>query len=102
MPRALRSGVDLWGLPGLSPSEQRTVEQGNAMAQFTVSVIRLSIELQVPAGLENPFCSRLWWLPELDQLSGLPCAQADKLHMCQFGTPWMKANADPSLELRLS
>ena len=37
MPRAMRSGVDLWGLPGLPPSEQRTVEQGNDMAQFTVS-----------------------------------------------------------------
>ena len=90
MPRALRSGVDLWCLPGLSPSEQRTVEQGNAMAQFTVSVIRLCIELQIPVGLENPLCSRLWLLPELDQLSSLPCAQRVNLHMCQFGAPWMK------------
>ena len=90
MPRALRSDVDLSGLPGLSPSEQRTVEQGNAMAQFTVSVIRLCIELQIPVGLENPLCSRLWLLPELDQLSSLPCAQRVNLHMCQFGAPWMK------------
>ena len=60
------------------------------MAQFTVSVIRLSIELQIPVGLENPLCSRLWLLPELDQLSGLPCAQRVNLHMCQFGAPWMK------------
>ena len=90
MPRALRSDVHLWGLPGLTPSEQRRVEQGNAMAQFTVSVIRLCIELQIPVGLENPLCSRLWLLPELDQLSSLPCAQRVNLHMCQFGAPWMK------------
>ena len=90
MPRALRSDVHLWGLPGLTPSEQRRVEQGNAMAQFTVSVIRLCIELQIPVGLENPLCSRLWLLPELDQLSSLPCAQRVNLHMCQFGAPWLK------------
>ena len=90
MPRALRLGVDLWGLPGLSPSEQRIVEQGNAMAQFTVSVIKLSIELQIPVGLENPLTSRLWLLPELVQLCSLPCVQQVKLHMCQFGAPWMK------------
>ena len=90
MPRALRSKEDLWGLPGLRPSEQRAVEQGNAMAQFTISVIRLCIELQIPVGLENPLTSRLWLLPELVQLCSLPCAQQVKLHMCQFGAPWMK------------
>ena len=81
MPRPLRSDAFLWGLPGLSPSEQRAVEQGNAMAQFTISVIRLCVELQIPVGLENPLTSRLWLLPELDQLSSLPCAQQVKLHM---------------------
>ena len=90
MPRPLRSDAFLWGLPGLSPSEQRAVEQGNAMAQFTISVIRLCIELQIPVGLENPLTSRLWLLPELVQLCSLPCAQQVKLHMCQFGAPWMK------------
>ena len=90
MPRALRSDVDLWGLPGLSPSEQRAVEQGNAMAQFTISVIRLCIELQNPVGFEKPLTNHLWLLPELDQLSSLPCAQRVNLHMCQFGASWMK------------
>ena len=63
---------------------------GNAMAQFTTSVIRLCIELGIPVGLETPLSSWLWQLPELETLTSLPCAQILKLHMCQFGAQWMK------------
>ena len=90
MPRALRSDEHLWGLPGLSPADQRRADMGNAMAQFTISVIRLCVELGIPVGLENPLSSRLWKLPELDALTSLPCSQIVKLHMCQFGAQWMK------------
>eukprot|EP00974_Lingulodinium_polyedra_P034936 3356096-Lingulodinium_polyedra.AAC.1 len=60
------------------------------MANFTISVIELSVQLQIPVGLENSLGSRLWLLPKMCQLSTLPCAQEVKLHMCQFGAPWMK------------
>ena len=87
MPCALRSNTDLWGLPGLSPIDQKKVDDGNAMALFTVPIIQLCIEVKIPVAVENPLTSMLWLLPEVAQLGG---AQEVKLDMCQFGTPRMK------------
>ena len=78
---ALRSNTDLWGLPGLSPIDQKKVDDGNAMALFTVSIIQLCIEVKIPVAVENPLTSMLWLLPEVAQLGG---AQEVKLGMCQF------------------
>ena len=87
MPCDLRCNTDLWGLPDLSPSDQKKVDDGNAMTLFTVSIIQLCIEAKIPVALENPLTSMIWLLPEVAQLGG---AQEVKLDMCQFGTPWMK------------
>eukprot|EP00959_Pyramimonas_sp_CCMP1952_P242037 5059550-Pyramimonas_sp.AAC.1 len=80
------------GVQFLSEAHQHKVDLGNALHMFSIAVIRLRRQHNVPVGLENPRTSIMWLAPPL-----LPLLRADdcRLHhfdQCAFGTPWRKAS----------
>ena len=89
-PPPLRSNVDVWGLSGLRPADQIKVHVGNVLAKFSCSVLFAARHMQVPAGIENPACSRLWLVPPVKRL--LACAQVSEVvtDFCQWGADWLK------------
>jgi len=57
MPSPLR-GDDantIWGLPGLSETDQARIIGGNATALFAIAVFRACLESKTPCVIENPF-----------------------------------------------
>jgi len=88
-PPPLRSDECPWGLNDLSPADRSKAEVGNALAGFSLSVLRLCRLTRVPCALENPHTSRLFLLPPYvrEFVSGVRDFVTD---YCQDGQPWRK------------
>ena len=92
-PPPLRNNTNgLFGLPNLSPSDQKKVDVGNALLLATIDLAEYCVEHNVPFAAENPASSRAWlvknWQPLFDR--GASFAYVD---YCQYGMPWKKRTA---------
>lgn len=89
--RAIRSQQWPRGIPqGLTLKESERVKQGNAVLDASLSIIRLCVELNIPAILENPKTSYLWCDPKLKRVIASSVAEAADVHQCSFGAHWKK------------
>ena len=63
---------------------------GNVLAKFSCSVLFAARHMQIPAGMENPACSRLWLIPPVKRLQS--CARVSEVvtDFCQWGADWLK------------
>ena len=86
----IRSREFPYGLPGLSDRDVERVSLGNAAALSTVRVVSWLHSRHIPWCIENPHSSKLWYLPEIESLSGAPDVCEVVLDYCQFGAPWRK------------
>lgn len=89
-PGPLRSDSCPMGIPGLSKSDQRQVALGNAMLMFSIRLIVICLALKIPFVLENPFSSRCWITPIMQQLLRVSVCKLLHLDFCCFGEPWKK------------
>lgn len=78
------------GLPGLSPSDQTKVSEGNLYMRFSVFIMHLALALYIPCTLENPARSRIWLCPPVLNLGRRRRTQRVFFEMCMFGAPWTK------------
>ena len=86
----LRSNQHLFGVPGLSPTDQAKVRLGNSTFRFTFNTIKLAIRFKIPCFLENPAQSMMWKVPRLRKLCDVPCSRLFVCDFCQFGSRWRK------------
>lgn len=89
-PGPLRSDSCPMGIPGLSKSDQRQVTLGNTMLMFSIRLIVICLALKIPFVLENPFSSRCWITPIMQQLLRVSVCKLLHLDFCCFGEPWKK------------
>ena len=89
-PGPLRSDSCPMGLPGLSKSDQRQVTLGNAMLMFSIRLILICLALRIPFILENPYSSRCWITPIMQQVLRVAACKLIRLDFCCFGEPWKK------------
>jgi hypothetical protein len=89
---SFRSQGNVWGeLASLSPKAQEKVRQGNAHARFTARILEeIDGQPLAAGGVENPFGSVLWKLPELQALGQRSRTYQTTCHYCQYGTRWKK------------
>ena len=86
-PEALRNRKEgIWGLPGLKPSDQVKVEEGNAITRALFKYLDLFQKNSLPIGLENGDMSMLWFSPELVTNPG----RVLKVCYCMMGKPFRK------------
>ena len=89
--RAIQSQIWPRGIPhGLTLKESERVKQGNALLDASLSIIKLCVELNVPAILENPKTSYLWCDPKLKRIIASSGAKTADVHQCSFGAHWKK------------
>ena len=81
-----------WGLPRrfLSPADQEKVRLGNACARSALQVIHALDARGLPWCLENPHSSKLWRIPEIQQLTASPHVHVVIVDFCQYKTAWKK------------
>lgn len=88
-PPPLRDDHDgLLGRDGLSKHDQTKVDLGNQLLNVTLKIISICNQLGLRWVLENPWTSRLWLVPAVQQLPGAVLLKTD---YCQFRMPWRKA-----------
>ena len=101
-PAAIRSSKSPWGLPAdeICPADALVLLSSNALVRAALCIFQLCKEVGVPAAVENPTSSYLWWLPEIRELFEMSdgLEQEDLairvvLDFCAFGTPWQKSTA---------
>lgn len=78
------------GFPHLNVRDRRKVEEGNQLLEVSLRIIQLANQLQLRWVMENPFSSRLWLVPQVQQLltQGAVFHQVD---YCAYGMPWRKS-----------
>ena len=101
-PPPLRSNLHVLGLPGLSPSDQTKVDEGNLFMRFSVHLLGLALQLQVPFTCENPATSRLWLCPPVQHLLRRKYMYSWTVEFCMFGTAWRKSTTFLAVHLSLS
>ena len=79
-------GSNVWGLPGLTPRDQGTLEEGNAIARGLLSIRDDLKKAGVPAALENGDMSMLFNVPEVSADD----AQMLKVCYCMMGKKFRK------------
>ena len=103
----IRTRSSPWGLPGLSEKDQQKVEQGNSCIKAALEIIGDLNKYTIPWILENPHCSKMWFLPPLQKLVNDASVHVRVCDFCQFGTKWRKrtrfliGNCDETDSLRL-
>ena len=96
MPSPLRGddACTIWGLPGLSERDQARVKGGNATALFAIDVFQACLESKTPCVIENPLTSRLWKIPQLQdlisQIEDLEVGSTVVFNHCGFGSDFCK------------
>ena len=97
----IRSKLFPWGLPDLPPHEQDKIRVGNCCIRSTLKIISWLDSWRLPWILENPYTSKVWYLPPLQQLMKSEHVHDIVCDFCMFGTPWRKrtrflcGNIDP-------
>lgn len=89
-PGPLRSDEFLWGLPGLSSSDQRKVREGNQLFSFTMRILRQCYSSQVPFVLENPLTSMAWQMTPFQKFLQQTGSHFCDLDFCMYGEAWKK------------
>ena len=79
-----------WGLPHLAPGDAEKVERGNATLRSSVRFLRAAIKAGIPAMMENPAGSQIWWVPPLAKLLRLPGVTSVCFDMCQYNAKFRK------------
>ena len=90
-PPPLRSNSQPRGLEGLSRSQQRVLDNGNALFDFSISLVQCLNRCRVPWALENPATLRCWLMPEMVKIAA--ASNSITLAFCQYGEPWRKRTA---------
>ena len=95
---------NLWplGLPGLKPADQLKVMTGNLWMRFSAWLLRLALEFNIFATLENPERSRLWLCPPLQALFRRRRVHWVVTHYCCWGRPFRKATGFLSVNFELT
>jgi len=89
-PGPLRSREFLWGLPNLSPADQKKVSIGNRLLMFSMRLLQLCEHVGIPYILENPESSLAWSMPPMQSFLRRFAPFVVGLDYCQFGEPWKK------------
>ena len=90
--RVIRSREAPWGLegPSLSSNDRASLAAGNATCWATVLLLRHLNRHRVPWILENPWSSKLWWIPEIAEEIRKGRGIEIMTDFCQWGTEWRK------------
>ena len=87
----IRTRGEPWGVKLVSDKDRERLELGNKCARATIRILKLCLKYHVPAILENPFSSKLWYLPFMVHVLRSGQAELVRGDFCQFGTRWRKA-----------
>ena len=79
-----------WGKPGVSDKDAAKLKVGNACLRASLKLIRCALKGKVPFIMENPWSSKIWLVPEVQELLKLPQVHFVRADFCCFGTPWKK------------
>ena len=74
----------------LTAADQEKVTLGNLCAQAALKFIRACDVRGIPWIVENPQSSKLWCLPEFEQLASAAHTQVRVIDFCAYGMPWRK------------
>lgn len=102
-PRPIRSSQELWGLPDLTPSEQTSIQLGNALLRALITLLHTAWLYNASGLMEHP----AWpsWipahklppsselLPELVDLAQKPGVSLFKFDQCMAGASYKKPTA---------
>lgn len=89
-PGPLRDSNNLWGLPHLKPGERKKLLDGNNLFGFTMHILELCNQYQIPFVLENPLTSMAWEMTTLQRFKSRAGALFCDLDFCQYGEIWKK------------
>lgn len=89
-PPPLRTDEFLWGLPHLNAKDRLKVHTGNALFAFTLRVMRLCEQYNIPYALENPASSMAWLLKPIKLFIRDFQPDVVNLDFCCFGEVWRK------------
>lgn len=89
-PEPLRTEHFLWGRPDLRYSDRVKVQTGNRLLLFSLRLLRLCEQFQIPYILENPYSSMAWEMSCLKRFVEQYHPSFVVLHYCQFGELWKK------------
>ena len=87
----LRTEMHPDGRPDLTREQASKLDIGNKSFLFSLQIIRACLRYNVGVMIENPQTSLVWSNPRFQKLLNLKSSTFVICHMCQFGTPWMKA-----------
>ena len=91
-----------YGVPVLSEKDREKLRVGNALALFSLRVMKTCLKLEVPCSLEQPATSWMLRLPPFERAARqLPMSQC-VVDYCAYGMPWRKRTAIWSVHLDLS
>ena len=79
-----------WGLPELPDHELLKVRIGNQCFESALRIIKWLDSKKLPWILENPHCSKAWYLPPLQRLQKAKHTHVVVTDFCCYGTRWRK------------
>ena len=89
--QAIRTQSEPRGISGfLTVGERDRVNSGNRTLDATVNMLQVCCKFKIPAILENPRSSYLWWVPTLAKLILDNRAVIADVHQCAFKAHWRK------------
>ena len=74
---------------GFNPKEPKT-RLGNQLAHACLFLLKVVWRMGDMGDLEQPFLSRMRWLPKYQSLLALPEVSFHKVASCAYGAPWQK------------
>ena len=89
-PGPLRSDTQIYGLPGLSSSDQAKIRLGNSLMRFSASVAEICIDRHIPFCIENPWTSRIWLTRQFKSLLKCSHVSFNYTDFCGDLQPWRK------------
>lgn len=90
--KVIRSAASPWGLPFhlLTSHERSAIKRGNACFKSCRAIINLLDSYEIPWILENPFTSKCWYLPFVQNLVTCSHTHLVIADFCQYSRPWRK------------
>ena len=89
-PTPLRDSQHLWGLPHLKRHDRSKLSDGNRIFNFTMKVLHLCQQHDIPYILENPLTSMAWEMPPLQKFVSLHSPLFCDIDFCCYGEVWRK------------
>ena len=75
----------------MSEKDRAKLNEGNHCARCTITILQWCIQAGVRCILENPWSSKIWWLPPIQKLLRNRKGYLVRGDFCQFGTKWRKS-----------